>query len=233
MFNRSRCSLRVLLVVGACLLFASSSRGGETFKDDARGYSLTLPDGFVANATLASASPTVLHAFTLNVPSGSKPGIILFIEKMDGTIDQEHLTPESIPAGFKGRLFTTNWQGFVVDAIEVPEKVGNVTTTTYNVQIPLRRAAIQIKLFGPAERRADLDRLLTEILNGLHGESNWTAVAPNGAIPAPNNDGTVLLVVAIAFVVAGLVGLYFLSQRTPKGTVLCNRRGNLHCFMAA
>ena len=65
------------------------------------------------------------------------------------------------------------WQGYDVDAFEFPEEVAGAAFLNYNVQIPLKREAIQLTIFGPAARKAELKRLLNETLAGLQGESNW------------------------------------------------------------
>jgi hypothetical protein len=126
-----------------------------------------------------------------------------------------------MPPDFKGRLFTMPWQGFEVDGFEVPGLVGQTQTVTYNVQIPLKRAAIQIKPFGAADREAELKSLLTTILAGLKGESNWfTSVAPALPVTSSPSYGYVLLAFALLLVLAGMVLLWLLSRNAPKGTVL-------------
>ena len=203
------------------LLLTSVAYAGETVVDDARGFTLTLPDGFEQNSELAGAAPDIIHAFVLGDPTDDELDIILFIEKMQGTIGRERLKPEDMPPGFQGRLFTTTWQGFDVDAFAVPEQLGEIETITYNVQIPLKRAAIQVKLFGSVDREPELKTLLAEILAGLDGESNWTqSAAPFSSMTSSRNYGTILLVFAIVLILGGLVVLWLVSRRAPKGAVL-------------
>ncbi len=146
---------------------------------------------------------------------------MLFIEKLGGTIGRERLKQEQLPPGFQGRLFTTKWQQFEVDGFEIPEQIGDVQAITYNVQIPLKRAAIQVKLFGPADREAELKSLLTECLAGLKGESNWIQSAlPGISAISSKSYSQLLLAFAIVFILGGLVALWLISRSTARGTVL-------------
>ncbi len=210
-----------LAVVAIVLMLTSHLTAGETIVDETRGFTLTLPDGFVANPDLVGATPDIVHGFVLGDPTDEDLDIILFIEKMRGTIGRERLKPEHMPPNFQGRLFTTQWQEFEVDGFEVPEQLGEIETITYNVQIPLKRAAIQVKLFGAADRESEMKLLLAEILSGLKGESNWIqSAAPSAPMTSSQNYGVILLTLAIVFIVGGLVVLWLISRKAPKGTVL-------------
>jgi hypothetical protein len=219
--NTQTAANTVIAVIANVLLLASRLSAGETIVDDARGFTLALPDGFVANPDIVGARPDIVHGFVLGDPTDEDLDIILFIQKMRGTIGRERLRAEDLPSGFQGRLFTTQWQGFEVDAFEVPEQIGEIQTITYNVQIPLKRAAIQVKLFGPAEREAEMKSLLIEILTGLKGESNWIqSAALSAPVTSSQNYGVILLTFAIVFIVGGLVVLWLISCKAPKGAVL-------------
>ena len=218
---------RAMTVSAALVLLLSSHVGaGETFVDDARGFTLKLPDGFVPNSDFVGASLSVVHAFVLGDPTDDELDIVLFIEDMRDTIGRGRLKPEDLPPGFQGRLFTTQWNGFDVDAFEVPEQLGEIKTITYNVQIPLKPAAIQLKLFGPADRESELKTLLGQILAGLDGESNWIqSAAPSFPVTSSRNYGFVLLAFAIVFILGGLAVLWLVSKKAPKGTVLAIAAG--------
>ena len=194
---------------------------GKTIVDKACGFTLTLPDGFVPVSKPVGAASKIVHLFALGDPSDGKPHIALIIAQMGGTIDRERLKQEQMPPGFQGRLFTTSWQGFDVDEFEVPEQVGDAKWLNYNVQIPLKLAAIQITLTGPADRKAELTRLMRETLDGLHGESNWlrSAMALLSNVSS-RTYGVVLVALCIVLVVGGLVVFWLISKRTPRGTVL-------------
>ena len=211
----------VVAAVTIVLLLTLPSSAGETIVDEARGFTLTLPDGFVADPDLVGVAPGIVHAFVLGDPTDDDLDIILFIEKLRGTIGRERLKQEDMPPSFQGRLFTAQWQGFTVDAFEIPEQLGDIQTITYNLQIPLKRAAIQVKLFGPADRKSEMRRLTTEILAGLKGESNWIqSAAPFTPLTSSENYGVILFAFATVFVLGGLVALWIISRNAPKGTVL-------------
>jgi len=219
--NTQAASHTIIAAVAVALMLTSHANAGETLVDETRGFTLVLPDGFVANPDLVGASPDIVHGFVLGDPTDEDLDIILLIEKMRGTIGRQRLKPEDMPSDFQRRLFTTKWQEFEVDAFEVPEQLGEIQTITYNVQIPLKRAAIQVKLFGPADRESELKSLLAEILANLKGESNWIQSAlPSAPMTSSKNYGVILLAFAIVFIVGGLVVLWLISRKAPKGTVL-------------
>src|SRR5690606_13730000 len=118
-------------------------------------------------------------------------------------------------------IFVTHWQGFEVDAVELSEKFLGVDVITYNVQIPLKRAAIQVKLCGPADQREALDNLLAQVLSGLEGESNWTpAGSTSRGKPGVDPYGIFLLSLAIIVIVLGIVGFFIIPRIAPKGVLL-------------
>jgi hypothetical protein len=190
---------------------------GEKVVDKVRGFTLTLPDGFAPKPGLVGAKPDIIHAFVLDDHNDDKLDIMLLIEDMRGIIRRERLKPEDMPPGFQGRQFTTHWRGFELDAFAVPERLGDIATVTYNVQIPLKRGAIQVKLFGPVDREPELKRLLAEILEGLNGESNWIASAlPASTITSSDTYGILLLIFAIVFVLGGLVASCSFQRKLRK-----------------
>lgn len=223
-------SLRTVLMSIPCvLLLGAFAYAGEVIRDDVHGFSLTLPDGFVANPGFVAADPNIIHGFVLGDPADDQSDIVLVVEKLRGTIGPERLTKESMPPGFKGSLFTTRWQGFEVDAVAKPEQIDQVETITYIVQIPIKRAAIQIQLFGAMDRDSELKALLTEILAGLHGESNWIpSAAPSSPVTSSGYYGAILLAVAVVIILGGLVVLWFISRKAPNGTVLVIAAG-IYC----
>ncbi len=213
--------MRVLTCLILLTSFLVSRSSTEEIADDAHGFRLTLPDGYVASPELVAANPKIIHAFVTRDADEDGRRFVLMIEQLKYTIGPQHLKAEKMPAGFTGRLSTTKWRGFEVDVIEVPEQVNDVETVTYNVQIPLKQAAIQVKLFGAANRKVELESQLRQILDGLEGESNWIPVASQiAARMSPESYGNSLLAFAVVFIVGGLIALYILSRFMPKGTVL-------------
>lgn len=203
------------------LLLVSNLTAQEELVDRSLGFTLKLPPGFIANAELVQANPQIAHAFVYSDPENDERNIMLMIEKMRGTIGQERLETSMLPAGFQGRLFVTKWQGYDVDGIEVDEESHGLQFVTYNIQIPLKKFAIQVKLFSHVNNKADLDRYLPLVLDNLKGESNWqNSAAPVGTRDPDNNYGKLLLACAIVSIVVGIVLFYVISKRTNSGTVL-------------
>lgn len=194
---------------------------GESIQDPANGFTLKLPEGFTPHEELASSIPNVIHVYLLGKQGDEQLDVILFIEKLPGLLRRERLRPEHIIQAPNAKLFAANWKGFKLDGVEIPEEAEGIPTLTFNVPIPLKPAAIQLKLFGPANRKADMERLLKEILAGLSGESNWLASTFSGSdISSSNNYGALLLAVGSLIILGGLVILFIVSKRVPKGTVL-------------
>ncbi|PQO28673.1 hypothetical protein C5Y97_23100 [Blastopirellula marina] len=188
--------------------------------DSELNFTLELPSGFVSRPDLVGAVPNITYVFQYGEASEEELPILLFIEKMGGFIGRQKVTPKDMPPGFQGEFFTTQWQGFEVQGFKVPESANGIDTFTYNVQIPLKKEAIQIKLFGQADRVETLKPLLKQVLEGLQGESNWLTSAAPSSVANSESYGTTLLIVGIAGVVLGFVLLWLLSRHSPKGTVL-------------
>jgi len=208
-----------VIVVGAVVLAgASSPARAYDLNDSELHFTLNLPPGFIRAPQFVGVRPNIVHAFTRGtVAGGTTPGMLILIEKLGGTISREHLTMDKLPPGSKTRIFTTKWQGFDVDVCEVPEIAGSTPVLTYNAQIPLRSQAIQVKVFGPASRKKELNAILTATVAGLQGESNWVALG--GTQLSESGYRTLLLGITIVSVVGGLVGFWLMMSRTPRGTI--------------
>lgn len=134
-----------------------------------------------------------------------------------------------MPSSFGGEIFTTSWQSFDVQGFEVPETVNGIDAITFNVQIPLKPKAVQIKLFGPITRKEELRALLPQVLDGLKGHSNWLKSLAPASVSNSKSYGYALLAVAIVALVLGVLVFWRLSKRAPKGTVLVIAV-SIYCF---
>lgn len=199
------------------MLFHAQTQA-ETVKDEQLHFTLDLPDGFAPRPDLIGAMPNIVHAFQYGEIKEGEIPVLLLIEKMGGFMGRQRVTREHLPDGFVGEMFDTTWQGFDVQGVAVHETGNGLEGITYNVQIPLKDEAIQVKLLIPAERKDELKPLLRPILDGLHGESNWSSAAQPG-IASSDSYGTILLAVMIGCVLIGLVILWFISRVSPKGTI--------------
>ncbi|MCD4825002.1 MAG: hypothetical protein K8S55_10355 [Phycisphaerae bacterium] len=211
-----------LPIIFMCLVGIPSVLIGETIKDTAAGFTLRLPDGFQKfqkTQQWAATNPNITHAFVYGELNDDKPNIIFLIEQLHGVMGRERPKLKEMPPDFQGSIFPVKWQGFELDAFEVPETIQGIKFVAYNVQIPLKRNVIQLKLAGTVEHKAELKLLLSEILDGLHGETNWLRSITGDPVKKSNYYNTILLIIGFGALVIGLVVLWIISKHTPKGTV--------------
>jgi hypothetical protein len=171
-------------------------------------FVLELPDGFETVDDLSGFPDDVLHAFLTRKPDTDEPEFIIMIQRLRGLLPRTR--PEELRADFQGSLFEVTWQDFELVAGEVQESSGDTRIVTYNVPIPLKPAAIAIKVIGPANREAELKELLSQTLTGLTGESSW---------PSPSYRGYVAIATLVLMLVGGTI-LWICSRRMPKGAAL-------------
>ena len=173
LFNRP---VAGLLLVFFCLTAALSA--SENIVDKSLGFTLALPEGFLPRADLVGSQKGIIHAFSLGDPNDDEVDTFLMIEDLGGTIGPEPLNQNSLPKDFKGQLLTTTWQGFEVDVFRIPEESKGTEIVNYNVQVPLKRRAIQVRLIGLMKYDQELKNLMPRLLESLQGESNWKSTAP-------------------------------------------------------
>ncbi len=182
--------------------------------DNRNGFIINVPDGF-KRVQLEGLPPDILHVFADGDVNDEQPDIMLFIERMGGVIGREPLNPDQMPPGFTGSLFKAKWKSFEVDGFEVPESSGGKDFITFNVQIPIKPNAIQLKVFGPAEKSQELRQVVDAALADFDGETNWTPALSNSP-----NYAKILLATAVAIILIGIVAFYFVSRRYQRGAVL-------------
>lgn len=134
------------------------------------GFSFDLPEGYEPFPPTGKPQG-YRHAFLRQV--ASEPNRVLLVKALGGTLTRQRLKPEEIPAGRGFSLTAFNWRGVQVDAIRVPEKLGDTDYLTLNVQIPLRKQAIQLGFGGPSESEPQLRTLVEHVLSTLDGETSW------------------------------------------------------------
>lgn len=230
-------SILVTLLVAAIVFVANvSAKAGETITHQDPGFTLEVPDGFEEVADPKQAGPEVTHFFVREAEGEKNGNSILIIEKMPGTISRRRLAMENFPRGFQGNLFTTQWDGFEINANAIVEAANGESVITYNVQIPLKKNAIIVRVAGHMSKEKALLGLLKETLAGLKGETSWSIADKGKPLLEPSSsgissDGLImsgsfidanrgLIFGGIAmFMLVGLVGLYFMSRISQKGTV--------------
>jgi len=128
------------------------------------GYRFPLPPGFEAFAA-GRSQPDVVDCWT------DTTGLVLCVQRMRGTLGQEHLRAADLPRG--ARLSTLKWKGFDIDVIRTDTVESGSPVVIYAVQVPLRPEAIQLVLAGPSKQAGGAEPILTAILAGLEGQTNW------------------------------------------------------------
>lgn len=214
---RTRAQILTVIVVTLSCLFTFAR--AEPLNDVNLKFSMTVPDGFVRDAELARAQPDFIHAFRKDEPEDV--GVIIIIERMRGTLGRERLDASNRPPGFVGRVLTARWRDFDVDAFEVPEESNGIKIINYNVQVPLKPEAIQIRVIGRSERKDELLQLTNNLLKNLNGDSNWLrSVAPPALANSPSY-GWLKLAIGVVGLITGLLVLWKIRRVSRRGTVLC------------
>ena len=209
----------LILVLFAVGLAWTSPAPPEQVNDPALGLTMQLPTGFSPAPEIMATDRTVLHAFRRAGPPGEGQTIV-YITKLRSVIGRERLKASDMPAGANAKLLTTAWKGFEVDVIELHESLLGKDIITYNVQIPLKPNAIQLSVAGPAANSTELWAIVNSTLATLNGPSNWTpSVVPASFTKSPAY-GLILLGIALVFLIAGLLVLWFIGRRAPKGVVV-------------
>lgn len=134
------------------------------------GLSFDLPEGYEP-FPITEIPQGYRHAFFRQV--ANEPNRVLLVKPLGGTLPRLRLKHDEIPAGKGLSLTAFNWRGVQVDAIRVPEKLGDTDYLTFNVQIPLRAQAILLGIGGPTESEPQLRTLVEHVLSTLDGETSW------------------------------------------------------------
>lgn len=189
-------AITYVLVVYACLPAFRHARAQATFQaslhappkpvvhlqsahvlDDARlHFSMDIPEGFKNWPDTVFTNFNYCYARDL-VDSGYAR-LVIGIQSLNGIMRaNERLRPEDVsrytPRGGKVDVIEKNWRGLKIDGLvsELPEN--GTSTLTYVIQIPLVPSAIQLVARGPASRRADMEKLIDDILSSIDGKTNW------------------------------------------------------------
>ena len=128
------------------------------------GYRFPVPQGFEPFAA-GRSQPDVLDCWT------DPAGLVLCVQRMHGTLGQEHLRASDLPRGT--RLSTMKWKGFDIDVIRTDTVESGSPVVIYAVQVPLRPEAIQLVLAGPSAQASGGEAILASVLAGLEGQTNW------------------------------------------------------------
>ena len=153
----------------------SGASAGKTLMDAKLGFILELPAGFVAAPDVLARNPSMLYAYALGRRDSNGVSITLMIERLGKQLRRERLQRSQIPKDVTGEIVTKEWNGFTLEVMVMEKKLGHRTYLAYVARVPLKGEAIQLELVGPTARKDELDVILRQLLDGLSGESNWSA----------------------------------------------------------
>jgi hypothetical protein len=168
---------RILIALATTFLATYVSQATELV-DHQFGFMVTIPDAF-QDFPPGKNRPDVLYSFIRPSANGKK-NVNIIIDRMNGTIDHKPMPPEAIeavrttfPAESTVGVCRRKWKGYTVEGIEGTLPLGNIKVISRQVQIPLRREAVQLTVAGPNTADQEISEVLDQLLVSLHGESNW------------------------------------------------------------
>jgi hypothetical protein len=135
-------------------------------------FAFTAPPGY--QPAIVNLPQRPLYAYLKGDPADPAPDLLLALEDLGGTIGQDDLAPllRQRPEVTLERL---PWQGRQIDVMRLPETLDGTAMVTFVAQVPLTPRAVQLRLFGPADREAELRADLLLALAQLAGPTNWPA----------------------------------------------------------
>jgi hypothetical protein len=159
--------LCVTLAFAAAPLFAS-----ETVANQALGFRLSVPDGFVQDPTKVQGD--IVVAFMRPAGPGDKANSAVMVSRMRGVIGRDKIDPKMLATKApKVTVVTEKWKDFEIEVTRVPEEFGAVKVVTFNAQVPLKPEAIQISVVGETARENELRSVLRTVLATLDGQTTW------------------------------------------------------------
>lgn len=167
----ARRSTRWLAVVALGLLYGTTARA-EVIRDEALGFTMTVPEGFVDYPPGREQQGTP-YAYVKGEPA-TTDFTIIGIKPMGGTIGREPMPASELPQadGIKFDLRREKWKSFDIEVlVGVAQQEPGIAVLV--AQVPLKRQAIQVAVTAPLARQAELLPLLRSLLASLDGPSNW------------------------------------------------------------
>jgi len=167
---RAGCGLGLAAVITAATVYAGTRPEPPPPTPPTPAFTFTAPPGYQPAVVNLPQRP--LYAYLKGDPAEPAPGLLLTLEDLGGIIGQDDLAP-LLRERPDVTLEKRTWQGHRIDVMRLPEKQAGVAMVTYVAQVPLRTRALQLRLFGPADRETELRADLELSLAQLSGASNW------------------------------------------------------------
>ncbi len=199
----------------------------EEYRDEKRGFSLTLPDGFsedkeTLKQVRESTAKQKLNYTAAFVDDSSPPRLIL-LDEMSGQIGKT--TGKNLKKKFPQikEVFDVAWKSHTLPSAVMVADAPDGKAVVAIAQVPLQPTAMQITVRLAGEDVEAAKELLQATIEGIEGNSNWDAEKKD--TPPPNKrktstDRTVPIAIAATAFVAGLILLWLISKRLPKGALL-------------
>lgn len=181
-------------------------------------FSFSIPDQFADAPEMIDGKPEFLHAFRSNDPAPL--GTVIFVEALGGVLDREKLVLDQVTSASGARLLDTKWDGFDLQTLELPEPIGDTLGLNLNTQVPLKPAAIQLRIVGAADQREQLWKIHNDLLRSLKGETNWLRSGAPSIVARSPHYGIVLSVLGAGAVMSGVVWAWLSRRKLPRGAVL-------------
>lgn len=152
-------------------------QGAHLLHDEHLHFSVDIPEGFKAWSDKTLTNFDYCYERDL-VENGNYARVVIAIQQLNGIIPaNQHLRPEDAarqaPRGVKVDLIEKNWRGIKIDGLLNEQSQNGVSILTYVVQIPLAPSAIQMIVHGPASNRAEIEKLIDDIVASIDGNTNW------------------------------------------------------------
>lgn len=146
---------------------------GPPISDKQLNIAFTLPDGFEPIPEFTSpAGMDIRYAFQRESLDGQPPTCI-FIQCLRGVIGREPIPEEVFKKMGDVHHLQMKWKSFDVDAFVVKEQANGNRFVTWNVQLPVKPRAIQLKVFGLESREDEIASLTRTLVGSLDAPSNW------------------------------------------------------------
>jgi hypothetical protein len=167
------------------IVLVAGTLTAKNIKNKELKFSLEVPKGFVDFPDGKKFGQDAIYSYVKGDLTDQEPDIVIIIERMKGTVSQKLLGEKTIPKGADIGYELYDWGKFKLECFVIKEKFGDIISHTRNIQIPLKKEAIQLKVIGLASKDEELKNITKSILKSLNGISNWKAITDQKEIIGP------------------------------------------------
>lgn len=138
--------------------------------DDAAGYRLTLPPGFVEFPEGAGGNAAV-KCWAEETADSSRTGVVMCVKRLGVTLPRDLMTAADVKPGTT--IVSYRWHAFDIQGFRTHASRDSDQVFVLDAHVPLKKEAIQLTYAGPVDQEARGDSLMKATLASLEGESNW------------------------------------------------------------